>query len=408
MGFVNHRQTANFRSIAACGLLALGYLTLGGCALPQAGVANRAEPLRFDFRPPGDRDADDASARLPQGGPNDVARFLAGMPNRTRPDIQQTDAWKAHRSEMDVRWERAERRLAHIRDFGRSELADPGHSHIFYPFGGPDFLYADAFFRNAGTYSLAGLEEIGSLPDLSSLTESQIATSLRGLQTSISSSLDYSYFLTKDMRLDLESTNLKGVLPVLYVYLARTGHRIHKADYVHITSEGTIAPGHSGNAPGVRLSCSGCTVFYFKTDLSDSGSGRFERYMANSAPGTTFIKSASYLMHGGDFSNIRSAIMRSSKAVLQDASGVPFRYFRDAGWDTELFGNYRRTLDMFKSYYQPDLRSAYLAADPRPLKFGVGYTFTPSETCLILAKPAARAVSASAEPYEVRPAIAIE
>ena len=159
---------------------------------------------------------------------------------------------------------------------------------------------------------------------------------------------------------------------------------------------------------GVRLSCSGCTVYYFRTNLSNSGSGRFQRYMAANAPGTTFIKSASYLLHGGSFSDIRGAIMKNSQAVLQDASGIPYRYYRTAGWSTQLFGNYQRTLDMFKSYYQADLRAAYQSAGQKPLKFGVGYTNAPSETCVILARPPAATVSASAEPYEVRPAIAIE
>jgi hypothetical protein len=400
------------RFLGAFCLLAISCLSLGGCALPEASVARKSSPLRVDFRPPTSRPVDDGGVGLPQGGPNDVARFLAGMPNRVRGDFQKTAAWKDHAGQMDVRWDRAEGRLSPIRSFRQTQLVGTGDGHVFYPFGGPDFLHADAFFPKAGTYALVGLEAIGNIPDLSSLTETQIATSLRGLQTSISSSLDYSYFLTKDMRLDLASTNLKGVLPVLYVYLARSGHRIHSVDDVHITSSGTIAAGRSGTAPGVRLSCSGCTVYYFKTDLSNSGSGRYQRYMANHRPGTTFIKSASYLLHNSHFSNIRGAIMKNSKAVLQDASGIPYRYYRSAGWDTELFGNYQRTLDMFKSYYQADLRQAYLAADPKPLKFGVGYTNTPSETCLILAKPGRDGtVNASAEPfggYEVRKAIAIE
>ena len=379
-----------------------------GCAAPDAGVAHRSNPLRVDFRPPGDNAAEDDAARaMPKGGPNDIARFLAGMSSRARSDFQRTDAWKQHAGQMQVRWDRAERRLSPIRAFRRTQLGGVGSSHVFYPFGGPDFLYADAFFPGAGTYALAGLEPIGSIPDLSTLTHTQIATSLRGLQTSISSSLDYSYFLTKDMRRDLAQTNLKGVLPVLYVYLARTGHRIHSVDYVHIAANGTIAAGQAGSAPGVRLSCSGCTVYYFKTNLSNSGGGRFQRYMANHAPGTTFIKSASYLLHGGGFSDIRNAIMGSSKAVLQDASGIPYRYYKNAGWDTELFGNYVRTLDMFKGYYQSDLRNAYTAAGPKPLKFGVGYTFNPSETCLILARKP-RSVSAGAAPYEVRRAMAID
>jgi len=394
-------------ALAAIG--AFSFISLTGCAIPDAGVASKAEPLRFEFRPGnGDNDRDTGgSGGGEAGSPNAAARFLAGMSTNSRRDFQKSAEWKNHQHQMDERWRRAEGRLSHIRGFRRSELGSAGSSHVFYPFGGPDFLYADAFFPGAKTYALAGLEPIGSIPDLSSLTETQIATSLRGVQTSISSSLDYSYFLTKDMRLDLARTNLKGVLPVLYVYLARTGHRIQSVDYVHIDSGGSIASGHSGSAPGVRLRCSGCTVYYFRTNLSNSGSGRYQRYMARNAPGTTFIKSASYLMHGGSFSNIRGAIMKNSKAVLQDASGIPYRYYKSAGWETELYGNYVRTLDMFSSYYQSDLRAAYASGSPKPVRFGVGYTFNPAETCLILAKPG-HVTTASAEPYEVRKAETVE
>ena len=355
--FIRHFHLPIFTAISA------SLLFLNSCAIPEAGVASRADPLKIEFRPLADRVADLGVDDSPQGSPNDVARFIAGLPSKLRPDFQKNAAWDTHRSEMDVRFRRAEGRLAPIRSFRRTELGGVGNGTVFYPFGGPDFLYADAFFPNAGTYTLVGLESIGSIPDMSSLTETQVATSLRGMQTTISSSLDYSYFLTKDMRLDMARTNLNGVLPVLYVYLARTGHRIHSVDYVHITSSGTIGAGHSGSAPGVRLSCSGCTVYYFKTNLSNSGGGRFQRYMANNRGGTTFIKSASYLMHQGSFSNIRSSILANSNAVLQDASGIPYRNFQRAGWNTELFGNYQRTLDwtccaLPKSYYQPsDLRA---------------------------------------------------
>ena len=392
----------------ALGLLASVLISLNSCALPKAGVANRMEPLRFDFRPPADPNVFALeSVGLPVGGADDTARFLAGLTNRSRDDFQSTAAWEDHQLQMDARWKRAELRLAPIRAFRNRELASHGSGHVFYPFGGPDFLYANAFFPDAGTYALVGLEEIGEIPQLDALSVPEIATSLRGLQTSISSSLDYSYFLTKDMRGDLAETKLKGVLPVLYVYLARTGHRIHSVDFVHLTSSGQIAAGHGGSAPGVRLSCSGCTVYYFKTNLSNSGSGRFQRYMANHAPGTCFIKSASYLLHSGEFSNIRDAIMAHSKAVLQDASGIPFRDYQKAAWGTRLFGNYVRTLDMFRDYYQPDLRQAYSRSAPKPLEFGVGYTFTPNETCLILAtRPGAE--TAPTNPIEVRRATAVE
>ena len=35
---------------------------------------------------------------------------------------------------------------------------------MFYMFSGPDFLYANAFFPNASTYILCGIEPVGPVP----------------------------------------------------------------------------------------------------------------------------------------------------------------------------------------------------------------------------------------------------
>ena len=37
---------------------------------------------------------------------------------------------------------------------------------IFYPFSGPDYLTAHAFFPNADKYVMLGLEPVGKLPEL--------------------------------------------------------------------------------------------------------------------------------------------------------------------------------------------------------------------------------------------------
>jgi hypothetical protein len=67
-----------------------------------------------------------------------------------------------------------------------------------------------------------------------------------------------------------------------------------------------------------------------------------------------------------------------------------------------------RTLEMFDEYYQPDLRTAYASARPKPLKFGVGYAFDPHETCLILAKKSGGGGAMSSAPsYEVRRALPV-
>ena len=58
---------------------------------------------------------------------------------------------------------------------------------MLYMFSGPDFLYATSFF-------LAGLEPVGAVPDLTSLSLSVIDEELRSLGASMSSLFSFSFF----------------------------------------------------------------------------------------------------------------------------------------------------------------------------------------------------------------------
>lgn len=326
--------------------------------------------------------------------PNEQARFLAGYSGggRSYSALRATDYWRDHAFQMDARWKRAGSRLSKIRSWRSRSVAGiaAGRNSVFYPFGGPDFLYADAFFPTARNYFLCGLEPVGTIPNLNAMGDAELKYALEGLQVSIASSLDYSYFITKDLRRDLGRTRLRGVVPILFVYLARTGHTIHSVDYVNLGSGGRILA-TSSNGNGVRIRCSSRsggskTVYYFRADLSNSGSGRFHQLMAANRPGVTFVKSASYLMHGSNFSATRNAIQNYSDAILQDPSGIPYRYLKQkAGWRIRLYGNYEGTLEMFKNHYQPDLRAAYDQFGGSNLSFGVGYKFDPRSSSLILA-----------------------
>ena len=86
-------------------------------------------------------------------------------------------------------------------------------------FSGPDFLYANAFFPEAKTYLLSGLEPVGAIPNITERT----VESLPRIQQSIGTSLRLSFFITRQMRDQLAGGDLAGTLPILYVYIARSG-----------------------------------------------------------------------------------------------------------------------------------------------------------------------------------------
>lgn len=329
---------------------------------------------------------------------NDYARLLAGMPggaNSPFLPFRESPAWQDHRWKMDDLWSRVEQqRLGRIRAWRQQQLGGlTSFPLVFYPFSGPDVLFADAFFPDARTYVLCGLESPDLMPDFDTLREGEREGILSGLHQSLTTALNFSYFITKDMRVDLKRTRMSGVLPVMSIFLARAGYRINRVDAIGLDATGAVVQGSAG----LRISCNArrggapTTFYYFQEDLANGRQYRhpqFLNFLASQGSPVTFLKSASYLLHEDAFSIIRGAILDRSVAILQDDSGIPLRAFDTRRWTLTCYGNYSGVLDIFQKYHQPDLARLYSErADAiRPMNFGVGYKFNARESSLLLAR----------------------
>ncbi len=335
---------------------------------------------------------------------DDAARMLAGLPpSRVGDgfaDVRRTPAWQQHQRTMDKLWQDYEwRHEQPIRQWAAREMPDLARSStVFYPFSGPDFLFAQAFFPRAQTMVLCGLESAEPLPLMSQLSPAEMAGGLSSLRTAISSVIQFSFFITKDMKSDLNASRFRGVLPVLLVFMARSGHRVESADSIRISADGSpvIAP-VGGGAPGLMIRCRSpygglVRVFYVRQNLADDSlkpNSPFLTFVRQVAPGVAFTKSASYLMHENYFSTIRNHLLNERRGLVQDPSGVPYRLFDQSVWSLKLYGNYRRTLDLFgEKAQQPDLAQAYAEGrhQAQPLPFGIGYLYQAEATCLMVGR----------------------
>src|ERR1700745_4343723 len=95
-------------------------------------------------------------------GPNEVARFLAGMPvtqNSPLAPLTRDPAWQAHSAfflgEFNKFFQRQLQKLHAWTATNFPEVTQPTPV-AFYMFSGPDFLYVDQFFPNASVYVLCG------------------------------------------------------------------------------------------------------------------------------------------------------------------------------------------------------------------------------------------------------------
>ena len=271
---------------------------------------------------------------------------------------------------------------------------------LFYMFSGPDFLYASAFFPNASTYVMSGLEPTGPIPDLTKLSRESLAHGLRNIEESLSSILTYSFFQTIDMRRTLVAGPLPGTLPILYVFLARSGKTIQDVSLVRIDQDGTaqvddgaVGVGADAKSPrGVKIEFVGengqrQTLYYFSANVDNDGfkpSG-FMRFCERLGSGDAFVKSASYLMHRDHFSDVRDFLLEHSRLLLQDDSGIPATRFDQARWQLRLFGHYSGPISLFANRYQSTLAQLFDRGRAEPVEFGVGYRWRPQTSNLMVA-----------------------
>jgi hypothetical protein len=326
--------------------------------------------------------------------PNDQARFIAGLPvaeSSPLAALASDAAWRQHSAEINQMWTRLESRsLGKARAWSSQFVRASGStSPCYYLFSGPDILYAKTMFPFSSNYVLCGTEPVGSVPDMESWDASMTAGALVNTRRSINNLTRFAYFITKEMRADLNNRQLNGVTPILYLFLARMGCEITRVDYVNLNGNGTLG---SGGVPGVRIafrSAAGTqTMYYFKADLSNGGSGtavlNFCRRLGSNGLG--LLKAASYLLHSDGFSKSRDFLLSECRVIVQDDSGIPLRHFAADRWQLRFFGRYTNTTGgIFAKYYQADLAEAFARVQPAPLDFQISYQFDPKEANVLVA-----------------------
>lgn len=327
---------------------------------------------------------------------NDVARYLAGLPpaaGSPLAPLTREAAWNRHAATLNQAWARIEKnQLKPIRDWAKKNI--PGaRKQMLYMFSGPDFLYADAFYPNAQTYVLSALEPVGSIPNLIRTSAGSRAEALRELRGSMQTVLSYSFFITKQMKEQMRSGLVVGNLPVLLVFIARSGNTIEDVEFVRLNQDGLVVPpsvGFKGSAPGVRIAFKDETgkareLYYFQTDLSNGGlkASGFRAFSESLGPADSLVKSASYLMHSGNFSLARNFLLKQSAVLVQDASGIPLRHIPRSEWTLHPFGRYAGPISIFARHHQRDMAALFRNA-PRH-QFGIGYRWRQHETHVLLA-----------------------
>ena len=335
---------------------------------------------------------------------DDMASFISGMPYDKNECLSKLDSivrWKRYASDMDKMFSHSTtQRLKKMETWADSALIrNQNVKTVFYPFSGPDFLNAHIFYPDADQYIMIAQEPIGSLPDICNMRPDSVKSYLNKINNSLKDIFKRSYFITKEMNNDLRKTKVNGTLPLISLFVKRTGHQIVSVQRIGVDSLGkwqfTDSLKNKKNiVSGIKVDfLSPSTkkvqsVFYFRTDISDKGLAKnkgFRIYLSELPQSYSYLKAASYLMHSDNFRTIRSVIFDISSTILQDDSGIAYKYFDKQNWDIRLYGTYFKPKDEFSYISEPDLEKAYKKSVYRPLTYSLGYNWRTGHSNLLYA-----------------------
>jgi hypothetical protein len=335
---------------------------------------------------------------------DDLAGFISGRAHGKSGCLSLLDSvskWSEFSFKMDSGFSYLDTsRFDKMKVWADSELIDrKGSTTLFYPFGGPDFLNANIFYPNAEQYILIGLEPIGMLPEICNVPVKQVDKYLDDVMYSLKDIFKRSYFITGNMIDALKKNSVNGAVPVISMFIKRNGYHIVSLNYIGVDSSGAVRnksemPNLKGMTNGVKIEFAGDTgrliqsIYYFQTDISDEGLNKnagFRKYLSILPESYTYLKAASYLMHGKDFSMIRNIIFDKSKSILQDDSGIAYRYFENTKWDVRLYGSYTRPGKEFSWINETDLAKAYSSPAVKPVPFTLGYNWRTQHINLLYA-----------------------
>ena len=320
---------------------------------------------------------------------NNIASFLGGTTPKSAGDFSvafNSPGWKTHQSTLNAAWEKAlKEKINPMREWSKSEKIGKKSETLFYPFSGADFLHVYSANQDYSTYYLFGLEPPGEIPNKQNILNPALTSNiLSTIYKSVDENLNQSFFHTKYMAVEFNNPILKGTIPVFMFFMNRMGVELTSISPVSFNEKGEIVSAKDFSK-GVRIGFvdngQNKELFYFSGDISNGGMTGTPglKNMVNriSKDASTMIKSASYLCHSAQFSVIKDIIIANSHSIMQDDTGVPFKYYDQAKWNIRHYGVYTKPITIFAGCMQADLKAA-VAGKEKPINFRYGYNTPPN------------------------------
>ena len=328
----------------------------------------------------------------------ELSQFLSGLPldekNRFL-KLSESASYKSYAKTINSYWEKIDSDyLKKVQPFKSEFMPGKGAANTaFYPLSGADFVNLNAFYPDANSNIMVGLEPAGKITDPNSLTPEQLKQGLNSIQSMVGEMAAQNYFTRKRMRREFANPHFSGTSPVLLIFMTRLGLKIDFWERVELDRTGKLIPETEAHIADKNPDKIEAVRIYFhkEKDMYSRELTFFRMYInensaeENTAEGKYFVsqgrlnlllKSAEYVLQLPMYEKFIKTILARTDTVVQDDSAIPFKAFDRVAWEAKVFGVYTARARLQNTPNVPDqtdLQNEFKQnAKNLPFKYGYG------------------------------------
>ncbi len=251
-------------------------------------------------------------------------------------------------------------------------------SNAVYLLSGADLYHFILFYPNAENYIMLAMENTGTLEE--NYTEEDLKYGIINVQNILSNLTHSGYLFSKTMyqyMIKNKSNIFSGTLPVLLYFIGYFDYDIIDIESMCLSykEQNCVIPGLKYQLVDKNQKIR--NIFYFSRKLFPEDlkeNSQLDVFLKNYSHKGLFLKAAVYLLHYKRYQKANEYLVQNFDVIVQDDSGIPYRYIKNANYQIKLFGVYKdptvlkETINPFQKDLEEDIKKY-----SKELPFSFGY-----------------------------------
>ena len=329
-----------------------------------------------------------------------------------------------HCAEMAKRFERFTAKYVTPASEFFAQLRPPNlPTTVVYPFGGGDLVSALVTYPDAREITTISLEHAGDPTRLAKLEKKwALASSLAAYRAAIYGLLTLNDSTSENMR-KLERGGIPGQLSFHLTGMAALGYEPVSLKFIRLKDDGTLeyltqadvtalAPKKAKKVKGGWVDTDFSEAFnhmelsfrkagdpkapvivhrHFAWNLANNGftGSALEKHLRAKGKVVALTKAASFLIWNTGFSGIRDYLLQNMVWMASDATGIPPRWAKKAGFEIVTYGAFKGPfLEDAAPHIGEEMVKLWAKQPRRKLRFRYGYPDAEKNVHLMITRPA--------------------